>query len=275
VDAQRLRRESGTDSPRLRRRHRACIADDLAQLTFRVKDTDEPWLPRLRSPRARCEAETMWVCVTAGETTRRGTAYRGELWDCPLFIDPRRLVCGSPVAFQPRHIHLTWFEGYEPPSEGLCPEGGCFNWHAFLEAAALPVAGEPQPSRPCHDCGVAPGQYHRPGCDVEQCPTCGRQLLTCGCDFVGGLGVPPLDDRMPWKGIWPGEEECREWGWYCLLVPGRVPCGADDPGASCDFARLKAEAVWDRDAKRFVRRADQPAKPGRPKRRRRRPKGGP
>lgn len=47
----------------------------------------------------------------------------------------------------------------------------------------------------CHDCGVAPGANHHPGCDAERCPRCrnlegGRgQLISCGClsmheDFV-------------------------------------------------------------------------------------------
>ncbi|HTJ97759.1 MAG TPA: hypothetical protein VL381_09835 [Rhodocyclaceae bacterium] len=35
--------------------------------------------------------------------------------------------------------------------------------------------------RPCGDCSVAKGQYHVPGCDVEQCPACGGQIITCDC----------------------------------------------------------------------------------------------
>ena len=36
-------------------------------------------------------------------------------------------------------------------------------------------------SIPCHDCAVVRGQLHVPGCDVEQCPRCDGQLITCAC----------------------------------------------------------------------------------------------
>jgi hypothetical protein len=36
---------------------------------------------------------------------------------------------------------------------------------------------------PCHDCGVTKGHLHIPCCDVEECPNCHTQLLSCDCDL--------------------------------------------------------------------------------------------
>ena len=33
----------------------------------------------------------------------------------------------------------------------------------------------------CHDCGVKKGYFHHFRCDVEQCPRCKKQLLSCNC----------------------------------------------------------------------------------------------
>ena len=90
------------------------------------------------------------------------------------------------------------------------------------------------------------------GCDVEMCPECGHQLISCDCQEIDG------DERMPWSGEWPGLAACREFGWYSKLVPGKgwVGCEKSDPEATEDLNRLHMEAVWDKNVKRWVRESD-------------------
>ena len=54
------------------------------------------------------------------------------------------------------------------------------------------------------------GELHGACCDVEPCPYCGRQLLTCDHCFK----TPREGDRIPWTGEWPGTAECKEFGWF-------------------------------------------------------------
>jgi hypothetical protein len=35
----------------------------------------------------------------------------------------------------------------------------------------------------CGDCRVTVGGHHHPGCDVAECPSCGKQLLSCDCPY--------------------------------------------------------------------------------------------
>ena len=45
-------------------------------------------------------------------------------------------------------------------------------------------AGLELPER-CHDCGVKKGGYHHKYCDMEECPTCHGQAISCGCGLEG------------------------------------------------------------------------------------------
>ena len=49
--------------------------------------------------------------------------------------------------------------------------------------------------KPCSDCGCPPDGFHHLGCDVEHCPLCKEQLLTCDCDDEDGelLSMPIVD----------------------------------------------------------------------------------
>ncbi|MBR9700385.1 hypothetical protein GOV11_00800 [Candidatus Woesearchaeota archaeon] len=37
------------------------------------------------------------------------------------------------------------------------------------------------PDRRCRDCGALPGKFHHSGCDIEECPVCGHQIISCEC----------------------------------------------------------------------------------------------
>ena len=92
----------------------------------------------------------------------------------------------------------------------------------------------------CHDCGVAPGEVHKSGCDVERCSICGGQTLVCrGCpDAEGNTKHDPAFAR--WTGIWPGWAEAMALGMYSKFSPetGWVKTTKDDPEGHPDLNSL-------------------------------------
>lgn len=51
----------------------------------------------------------------------------------------------------------------------------------------------------CHDCGCHEGELHSNGCDMESCPFCGGQLISCSCCYEK-LGFP-YDSSAPTCGL--------------------------------------------------------------------------
>ncbi len=37
----------------------------------------------------------------------------------------------------------------------------------------------------CGDCAVLPGSVHHHGCDMERCPACSGQSISCDCVWAG------------------------------------------------------------------------------------------
>jgi hypothetical protein len=71
----------------------------------------------------------------------------------------------------------------------------------------------------CPDCGVGDRGYHHLGCDLERCPRCRRQQISCGCSWIdeatesivavaGGSVVYPEALR----GMRVGPDPERPWG---------------------------------------------------------------
>lgn len=82
-------------------------------------------------------------------------------------------------------------------------------------------------SETCHDCRAEEGAVHDFGCDMERCPFCGHQLISCGCIY-DHLGYEQ-DSSDPYYGLGnevfengPSSEE-EERFLNILEAKGRIP----------------------------------------------------
>lgn len=79
----------------------------------------------------------------------------------------------------------------------------------------------------CHDCGAKEGEIHQRGCDMEKCPFCGGQLISCNCRYTK-LGMN-YDHDLPYSGLPPevykkGLPDDLDEKWEEILKEkGRVP----------------------------------------------------
>lgn len=107
----------------------------------------------------------------------------------------------------------------------------------------------------CPDCGVVPSAAHLENCDVARCLVTGHQRLTCHLYWLDDDTPDPAHDcgADVWTGMWPGEAECIELGWYARFEQGIgwVSTTVDDPHARPDLNRLVTEAIWDQAACRW------------------------
>jgi hypothetical protein len=75
----------------------------------------------------------------------------------------------------------------------------------------------------CHDCGAEEGQFHEPGCDMDECPFCHGQLLSCGCCYEK-LGLNPNQEPVYSQGLTPEQEDAWD---KILKEKGLIPYGQE------------------------------------------------
>lgn len=65
------------------------------------------------------------------------------------------------------------------------------------------MSTKPKAPHKCHDCGVHEGELHDRGCDMERCPFCGGQLISCGCCYKPFYPYDPRMDMTTFEPVVP------------------------------------------------------------------------
>lgn len=87
------------------------------------------------------------------------------------------------------------------------------------------------PKENCYDCGVAPGQVHLDGCDIERCTDCEGQRLSCGCPDHADY-KKEINTGVAWERTLLVAEEHNL---FSKWDNGWVKCDKDDEGAVHDL----------------------------------------
>ena len=80
----------------------------------------------------------------------------------------------------------------------------------------------------CGDCGVVRGGFHHPGCDIQRCPLCCGQMMSCDCRFdEDGPDEEDEDEVLDvyFDGNGNLTERVREGGQEVILHYGDLPEG--------------------------------------------------
>ena len=228
-----------------------CIdAEEIFQLGEFVKTGDEQYLVKaveLWIPKSGWDICTAFLEVSIH--FEQGAEKYGEYnWQ-------KGILTSSYIDSAVRH-YLKWRKGEtdEPHARAFLWNLICCAWTVrnkpeFLNYPVVPPETK-QPEKPCPDCGVPVGALHSRGCDIETCPCCGGQMISCPC-------APVMRQQRQYRIPWLGEPEavtaCRQFGWYARFVPneGWVRCEKDHPEAIADLNRLHSEARWNPEAEQW------------------------
>ena len=86
----------------------------------------------------------------------------------------------------------------------------------------------------CHDCNVEKGEFHIAGCDWEECPFCGNQLISCDCCYEI-LDIDPEKEPTYSEGL--NDKQRKKWE-EILETKGLIPYGEEK---RFDISELKKE----------------------------------
>lgn len=77
------------------------------------------------------------------------------------------------VIFRGRGVHPSWPERLRNAQQQT----------SYSIAGRLVTRIRHGRNAPCGDCAAIRGEFHVPGCDLERCPACRGQAISCGCAY--------------------------------------------------------------------------------------------